>query len=167
MRARLTLCTRSCQFCGAEFRVNTTYPSQKFCSRSCAQRSRGTGRSYPKIGNRHAHRVVAEWKLGRALRPGEIVHHQDEDRSNYASDNLEVLQSQAEHAREHWFASGRHNLPHLRKPGRVIEAFGKRQNISAWAAETGIEVSTLSYRLRRGWPPEQALTKTPHTGNRV
>ena len=46
------------------------------------------------------HRVVAEEMLGRALLPGEIVHHKDGDKWNNAPENLEVM-TQAEHARIH------------------------------------------------------------------
>jgi hypothetical protein len=59
------------------------------------------GKSYPKINGRHAHRVIAERKLGRTLRQGEIVHHEDRNRLNYAEDNLNVLPNQAAHIREH------------------------------------------------------------------
>lgn len=58
-------------------------------------------KSYPKINNRHIHRIVAEQKLGRKLRPGEIVHHKDGDKQNYLPENLEILDSQKEHAKVH------------------------------------------------------------------
>lgn len=47
------------------------------------------------------HRVVAEQNIGRLLLPTEIVHHLDEDKDNFHPDNLEVLQSQTEHAKRH------------------------------------------------------------------
>lgn len=56
--------------------------------------------TYGKRYGRHEHRVVAEQKLGRPLRPGEIVHHIDGDKHNNHPDNLEVI-TQAEHIREH------------------------------------------------------------------
>lgn len=63
---------------------------------------RYTGRrdNYVKLKGRHMHRVVAEEMLGRALLPGEIVHHKDGDKWNNSSENLEVM-TQAEHARIH------------------------------------------------------------------
>jgi hypothetical protein len=56
---------------------------------------------YRKVNNRHEHRTVAEQKLGRALLPGEIVHHKDDDKRNNHPNNLRVFSSQAEHARYH------------------------------------------------------------------
>lgn len=61
----------------------------------------GEGKTYSKYYGRHTHRVVAEKKLGRKLRKGEIVHHKDNNKRNNDPDNLEVLESQAEHARLH------------------------------------------------------------------
>ena len=47
------------------------------------------------------HRWVAEKKLGRELRPGEVVHHKDRDKSNNDPDNLWVFRNQEEHDRVH------------------------------------------------------------------
>ena len=46
------------------------------------------------------HRVLVENREGRLLRPGEVVHHRDGDRTNDSVDNLELL-TNAEHARHH------------------------------------------------------------------
>lgn len=46
------------------------------------------------------HRVLMENKLGRLLLPGEVVHHRDEDKTNDAIENLELL-STSEHSRHH------------------------------------------------------------------
>lgn len=63
----------------------------------------GTGeqKGYQKLMGRHTHRIVAELKLGRRLKPGEVVHHIDGNKLNNKSDNLMVFPSQAEHARWH------------------------------------------------------------------
>lgn len=56
---------------------------------------------YRKLLGRHEHRMVAEIKLGRPLRPGEIVHHLDGDKHNNSPSNLEIM-SQSQHAKAHW-----------------------------------------------------------------
>jgi hypothetical protein len=68
---------------------------------SRARFGRGEGKAYPKYLGRHIHRIVAERKLGRPLRPGEVVHHKNEDKTDFRPDNLEVLASQSEHAALH------------------------------------------------------------------
>lgn len=61
----------------------------------------GEGRTYAKEYSQHAHRVVMERKLGRKLRPGEVVHHIDGDKRNNDPDNLMLFPSIAEHSRYH------------------------------------------------------------------
>lgn len=71
--------------------------------KSQEMRDSGEGKSYRKFLGRHEHRVVAEQKLGRPLRKGEIVHHIDGDFRNNDPDNLMVLPSQSEHCKIHGF----------------------------------------------------------------
>jgi hypothetical protein len=47
------------------------------------------------------HRLVAEMKLGRYLKPEETVHHKDENRTNNHPDNLIVFRTNADHSRFH------------------------------------------------------------------
>ena len=56
---------------------------------------------YKKYFGRHEHRVVAEKKIGRRLRTGEIVHHIDGDCHNNKPENLEIM-SRADHIRVHY-----------------------------------------------------------------
>lgn len=52
-------------------------------------------------GRDKTHRLVAEWKLGRRLQPGEVVHHIDGDKHNWHPDNLAVMANSREHFAEH------------------------------------------------------------------
>ena len=63
--------------------------------------NKGAGKSYEKTYSRHTHRVVAEQMLGRKLLPGEVVHHEDENKRNNDPSNLKVFPSQAAHAAYH------------------------------------------------------------------
>ena len=52
-------------------------------------------------GYAYEHRLVAEEKIGRRLRDGEIVHHVDGEKTNNDPGNLEVLPSVSAHRLEH------------------------------------------------------------------
>lgn len=47
------------------------------------------------------HRRAAENKLGRPLRPGEVVHHRDRNKLNNSWDNLWVFPNQEAHYEAH------------------------------------------------------------------
>ncbi|MEG4084644.1 HNH endonuclease [Microcoleus sp. POL10_C6] len=49
----------------------------------------------------YLHRVVAEQNINRKLRPGEVVHHLDEDISNNSPENLVICSSPSVHGRYH------------------------------------------------------------------
>lgn len=72
-----------------------------------AEKTRGTGtKTYVKEGGRHQHRVVAERMLGRPLRPGEVVHHEDRNKKNNDLTNLFVFTNNAEHVHHHGHGQG-------------------------------------------------------------
>lgn len=48
----------------------------------------------------YAHTVVAEQSLGRLLLRSEIVHHENEDKSDYSPGNLKV-KTRSKHAKDH------------------------------------------------------------------
>lgn len=69
-------------------------------------RYRGTqkksgAKTYVKEDQKHQHRVVAERILGRTLRDGEVVHHEDRDRKNNDPRNLVIFARAGDHIRHH------------------------------------------------------------------
>lgn len=56
------------------------------------------------------HRLVAEHCLGRELAPGEVIHHEDEDKRNNSSENLWMFPTQGEHLRHHQRLQPLHDL---------------------------------------------------------
>jgi hypothetical protein len=105
-----------CELCGKGFDARSCRKGVKYCSFRCGQiakarsqakqryydKIRGTGKKtkYIKFKGRHLHRVVAEQKLGRPLKKGEIVHHKDWNSRNNAPENI-VITTLAEHGRIH------------------------------------------------------------------
>lgn len=61
-----------------------------------------------KYNDKLEHRYVAEKKLGRKLKPGEVVHHKDRDKSNNSEQNLWVFKDQASHNKVHKADAKRH-----------------------------------------------------------
>jgi hypothetical protein len=57
---------------------------------------------YPVIGKRRMHAIVAEKALGRRLPKGAQVHHVDEDKTNFANNNLVICQDALFHHLLHY-----------------------------------------------------------------
>lgn len=62
------------------------------------RKTTGRGR-YPKLMGKPAHRAAAEAAIGRELRPGEVVHHLNGDKTDFRPSNVIVISSQSAHAR--------------------------------------------------------------------
>ena len=120
--------TTVCDECGVEIKIPLSQfkrAKNHFCSRKChmvfmnrelnptrmtdevrekirnARLGIGDGRSYEKTYGKHTHRIVAEQKLGRSLKKGEIVHHIDGNKRNNDPSNL-IVMTQSEHCSLHF-----------------------------------------------------------------
>jgi HNH endonuclease len=80
-----------------------------------------TGHGYVRTVGGYEHRLVAERMLGRPLRPGEVVHHINHNKTDNRPENLEVFSSHAEHMRHHnpkiWTVALQARLIELRLSG--------------------------------------------------
>lgn len=72
-----------------------------------------------KDSDKPVHRSVAELKLGRPLKSGEVVHHKNRDKKDNSFGNLHVFGSQS----DHWEA----HKQDAKEYGRVYSLIGKKR----------------------------------------
>lgn len=105
-------------------------------------------------GYAYEHRLVAEKKIGRRLKDGEIVHHKDEDKTNNHPDNLEVVVGNAEHFVHH------RKRTDLRMPGQendvITCACGCGESFARFD-NSGRPRSFISGHNPQGAPTEAAI----------
>ena len=72
-------------------------------SRSRSSRTYIDSKGYSRFkdSGKYVHRSVAEIKLGRKLKTGEVVHHKNLDKQDNSYNNLSVLPNQKTHYRIH------------------------------------------------------------------
>ena len=103
-RSKRHFCSRRCHMKHMNRELNPTRmtpETRKKLSIARKEKLSLGSQSYEKTLGRHTHRIVAEQKIGRPLRKGEVVHHIDGNKHNNEPENLMVFRSQADHARWH------------------------------------------------------------------
>lgn len=88
------------------------------------------------------------------------VDHLDDDRQNNLASNLVASCPKCNQKRGRWKM-----VKAMRLRGRILTAHGLTMCMSDWARHLGITWATISFRLKKKWPIEEALTpKRYNTG---
>ena len=74
----------------------------------------------------YEHRRVAEQKLGRKLKPGEVVHHRDSDKQNNGFSNIVIFSSQRAHMLfEHYIYREANGIQHMFSIDELLQLNGE------------------------------------------
>lgn len=179
---------RICAECGASFLVLAS-PSRKgrgkFCSKSCGIRH--NGRRHGHSGHSSASRTYTSWALmvRRCTNPrsdnyaryggrGITVCERWKDFRNFLADmgerpadtSLDRINPDGNYeAGNCRWATAKAQQRNMRATVKLTHN-GETKSINDWAEQHGMSVGVLSYRLRRGWPLDLALSVKPRYGNR-
>jgi hypothetical protein len=82
-----------------------------------------SGNGYYKHKGHYLHRVKMEDKIGRRLRPDEVVHHIDGNRENNALENLEIISDLA-HRKYHGRQKKRRLTPEEIEAIKILHRLG-------------------------------------------
>lgn len=113
-----------CKSCGKP--IADQYLHCYYCNKSAKTYKDERGYVRFKDTDTPLHRYVAEKKLGRELRPGEVVHHKDRRKDNNSMNNLWVFKNQEAHDRAHKIDAAKYG------PKASYQGFQKKKRKGFW-----------------------------------
>lgn len=117
------------------------------------------------------HRLVAQLMIGRGLRREEVVHHEDEDKTNNDPANLWLFPSQAAHLRHHRRKSPRYDrnlaerlLPLAMDPRVSLSEAAERLGLSAPTVRALASVHSIPWRSAGSRELDESLVRAALQG---
>jgi hypothetical protein len=173
----------ACAICGTPFRVKPSdiLDGRRFCSHKCKGVAR---KGIPPSNATHMMTGSPTWRSWQSMR-SRCLDSGNKDFKNYGARGITIapewtsferfyadmgdrpagtslgrLKNDAGYCANNCRWETSKEQANNRRSNKFIEAFGRSQTIAQWAAEIGCSREALRYRVRVGWAPEIALTRS-------
>lgn len=114
-------------------------------------------RNYPWYGGRGIY-VCSRWESGEGNLGGYECFLQDMGRRPSKKHTLERRQNDGPYSPENCVWATQKQQARNKSANVRVEAFGRTMVLAEWAEEFGLPQGVLWSRLKRGWPPERAIS---------
>lgn len=121
---------------------------------------RPENRSYRDYGGRGVS-VCPRWRLGEAGKTGFECFVEDLGPRPTAQHTIERVDNAGNYEPGNCMWLGKGDQSKNRRGVKLVRIGDRAQTIPDWCAETGVGYWTAIRRIKRGWPPDRAVTESP------